>query len=872
MFRILFVWMLALAMLPAALWAQRGDRGNEKQAEVWKDMDVPSAKPVPADKALSTFRIAADFRLELVAAEPLVEDPVAITWDADGRLWAVEMRGYMPNVDGKGEEVRNGQIVVLQDTNGDGRMDKKSVFLDKLRMPRAIAMVKGGVLIAEPPYLWYCRDTNGDLKCDEKIQAYKGYARQGPVEHTDNGLMPALDNWMYNAKSSKRMKFDLDQGGKPKLTVASTRGRGQWGITQDNYGRLYYNSNSNYLSGDFVPADYLERNPYLGSKSGVGRGVASDQSVWSIRVNPGVNRGYRGGTLKKDGRLNRTTATCGPGIYRGDQYPAEYVNNAFIPEPSGNVVSRFKLEEREDGSVRGQHISYDDPKWEKREFLASTDERFRPVNAYTGPDGCLYIVDMYRGILQHKVYVTSFLRKQILERKLDKPIGMGRIYRVVYTGRGAKKPQAPARLSKMSSVELVKQLAHPNGWRRDTAQRMLIERGDKKALDALSALAADDKNHLGQIHALWTLRGMGALDVWTVTQALEAKHPHALATAIRSTEAVLGRAAEDADQKQQQLDMSNDLLGLVGHSSSIVRKQLAFSLGELRVGQVEPAMRTMLAKHGADSATRDAVLSGLGGRELEFLRRLLSDRQWKKQAKGYDSIIRELAACVVRQRHPKRVSMLLDLAAKQGRESKWRQIAILDGMASAGQRRFKPVHYTNQPLGLAALSKHKDSDIAKRVAKLKKVVTFGKPPAPPKPPRPLTTAEKKLFVSGKALFLKTCASCHMPTGQGEEGKAPPLLDSPYLLGPPQRLVRIVKQGLTGPVDVHGRVYNMEMPALKGFSDQQIAAILTYARREWEHGADPVTPQMVSQVVRETAGRELPWTVEELKKVKDKANR
>jgi putative membrane-bound dehydrogenase-like protein len=857
--------LLLVAATPAL--AQRGDRGKEKQPEVWKQMKVPAGTVVPADKALSTFVIAPNFRLEMVASEPLIEDPVAVAWDADGRPWVVEMRGYMPNVDGKGEDVRNGRITVLQDTNGDGRMDKSTVFLDKLQMPRAIAMVKGGILVSEPPILWYCRDTDGDLKCDDKVEVYKGYARQGPVEHTENGLMLGLDGWMYNAKSSRRLKFSLDSTGKPKLIVASTRGRGQWGITQDNYGRLYYNGNSNYLQADFVPADYLERNPYLTSRSGVGGSIASDQSVWTIRVNPGVNRGYRGGTLRKDGRLNRTTATCGPGIYRGDQYPAEYIGNAFIPEPSGNVVSRFAIEEQSNGTIRGKHIAYDDPKWEKREFLACTDERFRPINAYTGPDGCLYIVDMYRGILQHRVFVTSFLRKQILERGLDKPIGMGRIYRVVYTGKGARKPAAPIKMSKMKSADLAKQLSNANGWVRDTAQRLLIERNDKSSFKTIADIASESKNPLGQIHALWTLRALGQLDEWTVTQALETEHPHALATAIRMTEPILKQTSKDADVKKQQLNMANDLLAYANHSSPIVRKQLAFTLGEIRVGQVEVAMRTILLNHGSDSAVRDAILSGLGGRELEFLRRLSADPKWLKSGKGLDSIIKELSACVVRQRYPQRIAYLLALIASQPANAKWRQLAMLDGMASAAQRRFKAIHFANQPKGLATLNAHKDGDIAKRAGKLKKtVITWGKPPAAPKPPRPLTTSEQKLFIAGKTLFLQTCASCHMASGLGEEGKAPPLQDSPYLLGPPAQLIRIVKQGLIGPVDVHGRTYDMEMPALKGFSDQQIASILTYARREWEHGAEPITPAAVTAVGKETAGRELPWTVEQLKKI------
>src|SRR5690606_12896900 len=218
---------------------------------------------------------APGFRLELVAHEPMVQNPVAISWDADGRLWVVEMVGYMPNVDGKGEDVRNGRVSILEDTDGDGRMDKSTLFLDGLQMPRAIMITHGGALIAEPPVLWFARDTDGDLKADEKIEVLKGYAQQGPVEHTENGLLPGLDNWIYNAKSSKRMKFAFE-GGKPVMTVDNNVSRGQWGITQDNYGRLYHNGNSSYLHADLIPADYLRRNPHFPVTTG--KSIASDQS------------------------------------------------------------------------------------------------------------------------------------------------------------------------------------------------------------------------------------------------------------------------------------------------------------------------------------------------------------------------------------------------------------------------------------------------------------------------------------------------------------------------------------------------------------------------------------------------------------------
>ena len=518
--------LLLLLLLPLIAFAQRGDRKGHVMTEVWKDMDVPAAPALGADEALKTFRIAPGFRLEIAAAEPLIEDPVTVNWDGDGRMWVVEMRGYMPNVDGKGEEtLKNGRVSVLTDEDGDGRMDKSVVFLDELIMPRALSLVKGGVLVAEPPNLWYCQDTDGDLKCDKKTKVLS-YAKVGPVEHTDNALMPGLDNWLYNAKSSRRLRF-VDG----KIQETKSQGRGQWGMSMDDYGRLVYTTNSNYLHGDWG----IVHN--LGGKYGIG---IRDKDVWSIRVNPGVNRGYTKGQLREDGRLARITGISGPGFYRAKQYPEAYQGGIFITEPCANVVTFFEVEDKI-SSLSFKHQTYEDPDWEKREFLASTDERFRPVSLATGPDGCMYVVDLYRGILQHKVYVTTFLRKQIIERKLDEPLGLGRVYRIVHeaTGRDTSEPG----LENADSATLAKTLAHDNGWRRDTAQRLLVQRGaDSATASELRKHLAGD-NELAKIHALWTLQGTGQLATDDVASALHDNSAQVRIHALTAAESVKGEAA-----------------------------------------------------------------------------------------------------------------------------------------------------------------------------------------------------------------------------------------------------------------------------------------------------------------------------------------
>ena len=525
----LFLIIFMTLLLPTVPAAEKKKVETPSALPKWRQWELGPSEPVPADKALSTFKIAPGFKLELFAAEPMVVDPVCMSWDGNGRAWVVEMRGYMPDVAGTGESsLKVGKVVVLEDTNNDGKADKKTDYLDGLIMPRAIAMVQGGVLVAEPPNIWFCQDTDGDLKCDKKTKV-ASFARQGPVEHTDNGLVPCLDNWMYNAKSNKRFMF---RDG--KMITSTARFRGQWGICQDDYGRLYSTSNSRYLNSDWE----MYHNP-----KGFANAAVKTSDINSIRPNPGINRGYKPEMLRKDGRLARITAISGPGVYRSVRYPEEYAGAAFIPEPAANALTSHLFKETDKGLGVSEHKLFADKDFQKREFLCSTDERFRPVSVYSGPDGCIYIVDLYRGILQHKAYVTSFyLKPYILERKLEVPVGMGRIYRIVYTAKGRDKIQP--RLLSASITELVKTLSHPNGWWRDTAQRLLVQRHDPKSVPLLKKAVAASENHLSRIHALWALEGMNALDLATIERGLKDKHNKVQMTAL----VISGRLRATADQ------------------------------------------------------------------------------------------------------------------------------------------------------------------------------------------------------------------------------------------------------------------------------------------------------------------------------------
>ena len=429
-----------------------------------------SSPPLPPTEAVKTFYLPPGYRMELVASEPLVQNPTAIDWDPGGRLWVVEMTGFVRDLEAPEPNLDpTGRVVVLEDTNRDGRMDKRTVFADRLILPRAVKVLERGVLVGEPGTLYWLRDTNGDLRADTREVVATGYGRLlGSVEGNANSLYWAIDNRIYTTGA------DLYLTGKDGVFEArKTLSRGEWGATQDDAGRIYRNSSEQALQVDLVPTPYYARNPLLLRTRGSYEPLRGENdevnTVWPVRPTPGTNRAYQAGISRPDGTLERNTAACGPLVYRGDRLPADLYGNVFVAEPAAHLVSRIILSD--DGTTITARKAY-----ENAEFIASTDERFRPVYMANAPDGTLYVVDFYRGILQNRASTTVYLRDYATKKRLDQPVDMGRIYRVVHetTVRDMSPPPAAA-----SPSELVAMLAHPNGWRRDTAQRMLVERAGR---------------------------------------------------------------------------------------------------------------------------------------------------------------------------------------------------------------------------------------------------------------------------------------------------------------------------------------------------------------------------------------------------------
>ena len=890
--------MSALALLCVSIFAVTvfagGDKAGEAQPPPPAWMKIPPAPPLTVEEALKTFKIQPGFHLEVVASDPLIHDPIAIAFDPDGRIYVVEYRGYMPNAEGTGEDQPVGCIALLEDTDGDGRMDKRTDFLDNLVMPRAINLSNGGVIVSEPPKLWFCRDKKGEGKCTVKIPVATDFGSQASPEHTANGLMNGIDNWIYNANFPGRFRW------KDRLTLGRdmTSQKGQWGITQDDWGRLYFNSNSNLLFADFLPSHYFFRNPYFNlpgkemNAVGVGVEIVKDLTVFSSRVNPGVNRGYQAKTLRADGHLDRVTATCGAGVYRGDNFGPEFKNNVFIPEPSANLIKREIISEN--GVKLTGKSAYD-----KEEFLTSTDERFRPVNVYTGPDGCLYIVDLYRGILQHKIYLTTYLKKQSIERQLDKFNGMGHIYRVVADG---KKPGPKPQMTKETSEDLVKHLNHPNGWWRDTAQRLLVESKDDSAIPSLRKMAAssEPETSMGRLHALWTLEGIGGVDVPTIQAALTDPRPKLQAHAIRVSEVLLKAPPTPTGETPKPFTPPQDLLNTLKafaakNTDDGVRIQLMLSLSDIQHATAEEIVDSILKDRVDDPMIRGAAISGLGGRELEFLQREFSHKEWaqpsvsheikvvdkegkpvlekdgkqkvEKVAAGKQSFISTMAGCVMRRRIGERIAAALELAAAQTGTESWRAAEMLKGMAANGPKNGRRVKLSVDPDSLKKLLASSDKSIKDAAMAIDKMVKWpNRPGMEPEPPA-MEGEHLASFERGKEVY-KLCAECHHPQGWGIEGKAPPLVDSEWALGTEQRTVRMILHGMAGPKKIGDTTFNsagnLEMPGMAGtLKDQQIADVLTYIRREWENYAPQVKVETVSTIREKEKAREGHWTEKEL---------
>lgn len=807
----------------------------------------PSPARTPTEE-LATFQLEPGLKLQLVAAEPMVQDPVVITFDEDGRLWVVEMRGFMPNIEGEGENKPVGRISVLEDTNGDGQMDVSKVYLDSLVMPRALALVPGGVLVAENGALWMTKDLNHDGKADTKTLIDKDYAGSGLPEHSGNGLWRGMDNWLYNAKS--RFRYKEVNGSWQR---DSTEARGQWGISHDDQGRLYYNYNWSQLHADLVPPNYLSRNKHHTPTTGIDYGLTIDRRVYPIRPTPAVNRGYIPGTLDKEGHLREFTAACSPLVYRGTALPEPFYGNVFVCEPAGNLIKRNISENKE------LLIAAHDPHPGK-EFLASTDERFRPVHMTTGPDGALYVADMYRGLIQHSAYVTPYLKEQTIARGLVKPVNYGRIWRIVPENWQASKSK---KLSQLSSAELVAELSSPDGWHRDMAQRLLIERKDKNTQQPLTALAQKGTDQLGRFHALWTLDGLQMSTPTVLFSLLSDNNALVRTTALRLLESF---AKTDKAVRAQ---LGTKLLKEWEKAPIEQVLQMAFTAGVLDQSAAQPLLAGIVNRYGESALIRDAALSSLQDQEFAFLQSLTKSPAWQTTQPAKEIFLEMLTTSVIRKRNPAELTALLAMLDTPKETLTWQEKAILTSLSIQGSNsKLKPIKLAAAPKIMTQSAGKIDPA---RLATLGAMFEWpGHVASQDNMPKKslLNDDEQKLFASGRQHYLSTCSGCHGTDGAGLKRFAPPLIGSDWVLGDEKRLALIILHGIEGPIEVAKKIYNAPeilpvMPAHSTMDDGAITAILMYIRNEWGNNAGPIGKRTVGMTRVTSQGRVVPWTAKEL---------
>ncbi len=512
------------------------------------------------EDSLKTFELPEGYRLEPVVTEPVITEPVVSAFDGNGRLYVVEMRTYMQDADATGEQDPKSRVSLHEDTNGDGKMDKHSVFADNLLLPRMVLPLDDRVLIGETNTLdiYSYRDTDGDGVADEKKIWFEGGPRGGNMEHQPSGLIWSMDNWIYTTYNAYRMRHNPDGLAHKEPTAPNG---GQWGLCQDDHGKPWFVN----AGGERGPLNFQQPIVY-GGFNVPDQQPADYREVFPLVGIPDVQGGTRR-FREDDHTLNHFTATCGEGIFRGDRLPEELRGQLFFSEPVGRLIRRSTVEV-EEGITR---IANADP---GTEFIRSTDPNFRAMHITNGPDGCLYIVDMYRGIIQQGNWTKpgSYLRGVIDEYGFAKNIQRGRIYRLVHEDfeRDTTKPN----MLNESPAQLVAHLENPNGWWRDTAQKILILKGDQSVAPALEKIANTSKSDLARMHAIWTLEGLGSLTADFARAKMKDENASVRRAALRASETLFKEG--DDSLKADMIALGSDADANVAIQSMLTARLLKF--------------------------------------------------------------------------------------------------------------------------------------------------------------------------------------------------------------------------------------------------------------------------------------------------------
>jgi putative membrane-bound dehydrogenase-like protein len=627
--------------------------------------------PLTLREAVAQFRLPAGLRIEPVAAEPQIESPVAAAFDEDGRLWVVEMRDY-PNGPRTGEPP-GGRIKCLTDRDGDGFFETSTLFADGLLFANGLLPWRGGLIVTAAPHILYLKDTDGDGRADERRVLFEGFAAANPQLRVSHPVL-GPDGWVYCANglrggkvraagradapvvdlSGRDFRFDPDSG-----RYEAVSGPGQFGNTFDDWGRRFVCDNRRHLRHVVLPERALRRNPDL-AVPGVLEdtcGLESGPLSSGVRVYP-LSAAWTTSSL----HAGRFTAACGVFAYRGDRLPHEF-RGVFTAEPTGNLVHLESL--RPHGATFRSR-----PFRDGVEFLATRDEWFRPVSMLDAPDGALYVVDMYRAVIEHPEFMPAELKT-----RPDLTLGRdrGRIWRIV--------PDAPSpaaarpRLSNASARELAALLAHPGGWWRTTARRLLLDRPD--AEQPLLSAAVESPQAQARMLALWLLSARGELSAELAVRMLTDPHPRVRENAAQVAETFL--AGPQADF------VGVRLAALASDPDPAVRYHAALALGAWRDPRALTALADIAAAGADDPWTRAAVAAGLAGRAGRLLSLLMADRLGEP-APDRLRLVRDLGELLGAGRDPAEIAAALTDLRSAGDYRSAAVLGLADGLSRRGQR------------------------------------------------------------------------------------------------------------------------------------------------------------------------------------------
>ncbi len=604
-------WLLAAGLLFAA------PRGGRAEAPALTTNDLPRPPLIAPAAAVGTLRLRPGFHAELAAAEPQVVSPVALAFDERGRLFVAEMIDYSERRDA---QPHLGRIRLLEDTRGDGVYDRSTIFADNLAWPTAVFCCRGGLLVVATPDILFLQDTHGTGRADVREVVFTGLAEgvaRLNVQELANSLSWGPDQHIHGATSGEGGKLRalrhpdapvLDLRGRdfvidPRaFTAATEAGGGQHGLSFDDYGRRFTCNNSDHIRLFQYDDRYAGRNPSFNlppplasiAEDGPAAEVfrQSPDEAWRVIRTRWRVASLVTGPVEGGGRASGYfTGATGITIYRGDAFPAEYRGDAFIGECAGNLVSRKKLAPKDAGLTARRAAGE-----EQVEFLASTDNWFRPVQLANAPDGALYVIDMHREVVEHPWSLPEGIKKFL---DLDSGAQCGRIFRIVPDG--FRRRPAP-RLDQADIPALVALLEHPNGWHRDTASRLLYERNDPTAAPLLRQLRQKSGLPAARLLALHALAGLTVLTPEDLAPALADPDPGVRVHALQLAEPLLQAGAPG---------LAARVAALTADPVPWVRRQLAFTAGELPADLRRGVLAGLLRETGDSPMTRAAVFNSL---------------------------------------------------------------------------------------------------------------------------------------------------------------------------------------------------------------------------------------------------------------------